>query len=156
MTIDFFWLGKHKAESGEYPIKPAVIDGKIIPDYFVCENGNIWSSKHYDSNCWLLQLSPSTTKTGYKRVNIRINRKAFSKLVHRIVCETWNEFPIPSGVTVSEWNKTPNSVKSLLRTQFLVNHINHKKDDHRPCNLEWVTAKENACKSVEHRALNRR
>ena len=134
--------------------KPAVVDGNIVPDYFVCENGDIWSSKR--NYGYLHKLS--TTVAGnspYPKVCISINGKCRTMLAHRVVCETWHKFPIPRGVTKSEWKQTPDSVKVLLRGGFQVNHIDHHHENHHPSNLEWVTVKENAKKYGEQRVLNR-
>ena len=32
---------------------------------------------------------------------------------------------------------------------LIINHKNHKKEDYRPINLEWITSSENSQKSVE-------
>jgi len=134
--------------------KPAVVDGEIVEDYFVCRNGDIWSRKR---GYYLRKLSTSVTfDNPYPKLGIRINGKPYTKYAHKIVCETYHEFPIPQGVTVSEWNQTPDSVKVLLRNGFQVNHINRDHKNHHPSNLEWVSVKENSEKYNQQRVLNRR
>jgi hypothetical protein len=140
-------------------MKPVIVDGQVIPDYFVCRNGDIWSTKRGD---YLRKLSvkvsgdPSKSLCPYPKVAISINGKSHKKLAHRVVCETLHKFPVPFGVTKSEWKQTPDSVKALLRGGYQVNHIDHDVKNYHPSNLEWVTVKQNAQKREEHRVLNRR
>jgi hypothetical protein len=158
MTIVFEHLTAYLARSGKFPIKPAVVDGEIIPDYFICENGNIWSCKR---GYYLRKLATSVAGTSpYPKIGIVINGKRRTIQAHRIVCETYHQFPIPRGVTKSEWERTPNSVKVLIRNGYQVNHINCKEEkyhrNHHPSNLEWVSVKENSEKYNQQRVLNRR
>ena len=65
------------------------------------------------------------------------NRRKLGK--HTLVAHTLFETPIPGGVTEEEWDQTPDSVKKACIDIFIVNHKNHNKMDHRPCNLELIT-----------------
>lgn len=134
-------------------MKPAIVDGQVIPDYFVCRNGDIWSTKRGD---YLRKLiAKPAGNSPYPKLTLIINYKKHTKSIHRIVCETWHKFPVPYRVTKSEWNQTPASVKVLLLLGYQVNHIDHDVENHHPSNLEWVTVKQNAKKREEHRILNR-
>ena len=131
-------------------LKPAVADGKIIEGYFVCPDGNIWSAK---GKFWK-KLSPSSCPP-YPKVSLSVNRgKMKSFYAHRIVCESIHSFPIPDGVTNSEWKNTPDKIKKILSTLFQVNHIDHDHFNHHPSNLEWVTVKQNANKYQQHRTAS--
>jgi len=135
-------------------MKPVIVDGQVIPDYFVCRNGDIWSTKRGD---YLRKLVVKASgNCPYPKVALNINGKSHTKMAHRVVCETWHKFPVPIGVTKSEWKQTPDSVKALLRGGYQVNHIDHVVENYHPSNLEWVTVKQNAQKREEHRVLNRR
>lgn len=130
-------------------LKPAVVDGKVVEDYFICSEGNIWSKKQ---SGFLKKMSPAFGgSTKYPKTVITIDGKQKSVRLHRVVCETFHQFPIPDGISKSEWSKTPASVKMLLRSLYQVNHIDHDHGNHHPSNLEWVTVKQNAKKYQEHR-----
>lgn len=96
---------------------------EIIPtftNYKVDENGNVWSdiSKKF--------LKPGTDRDGYKYVVLTLNKKPFTKKVHRLVAETF----------------LPNFCQSLE-----VDHINDIRDDNRLCNLQVVSHKTNMIKT---------
>lgn len=65
-----------------------------------------------------IKNSKSKNNAGYRLVNTRYG----TKLVHRLVAETWI--------------KKPNG-------KYEVNHIDHNKDNNSYENLEWVTRSEN-------------
>lgn len=121
---------------------PAVVNGIKQPNYYVDDSGNFWSSKKGDGKARM--LSPGLNSNGYLTVNLSYNGKAKSYQLHRIVAETLIPFPKPEGIPKEDWKNTPNSVKSLLVRQYLVNHIDHDKENYHPSNLEWVTSKGNA------------
>lgn len=87
---------------------------KIIPgyrDYFVTEDGRVWSNKAY-------RFLKHGVSSGYPFVNLHRNGKAKSVKVHRLVAEAF----------------CPNAGRLLD-----VNHINGDKHDNRSANLEWVS-----------------
>ena len=67
-------------------------------------------------------LKPAVCKNGYHKVQLMIDGKPVTKLIHRIV---WESFygPIPKGMQI--------------------NHINEIKTDNRLCNIELCTPKYN-------------
>jgi len=127
-------------------LKPVIVDGNLIKGYFVCSNGNIWSTMGVD-----LRMMSSVGKP-YPKVHLSLgNGKSKTYPTHRLVCEAFHEFPTPEGVSQSEWDVTPNSVKKILNSMYHVNHIDHDHWNHHPSNLEWVTFKQNAKRYQEHR-----
>jgi len=68
-------------------------------------------------------LKQQCTTQGYKQVSFKINGKRKTKLVHRLVLETFLRIP---------------------QYKYLeVNHINGNKNDNSLNNLEWMTREEN-------------
>jgi hypothetical protein len=130
-------------------VQSAVVDGKFLKDYYVDGTGNIWSNKY---NKWRKLKPTKAGNTPYPRVSFYINGKIKACMIHRVVCETFHEFPIPEGVTEKEWSRTPASVKKLLRASFQVNHIDHQHDNYHPDNLEWVSVRQNSAKYQEYRS----
>ena len=93
--------------------------------YFVSNFGRMKSGKKVDKKGRTRKeriLILTTTEDGYKRTNLIKNGKCVHRAVHRIVYETFIA-PIPSG--------------------HEINHLNGKRDDNRPENLEAVTHAEN-------------
>lgn len=88
---------------------------KDFENYFVDEEGNVYSKK--------VKLKPKKNKDGYLVVSVRKNKKAFSRLIHRLVAQTF----------INNQENKP-----------MVNHINGIKTDNSVSNLEWCTASENS------------
>lgn len=129
-------------------LKPAIVDGSVVKDYFVCPEGNVWSCKRVN---WR-KLSPTVSgKSAYPKVKLSILGKMKTLYSHRVACESFHKFPTPEGVTKAEWKITPDKVKRLLGSLYQVNHIDHDHANFHPSNLEWVTVKQNSGKYQEHR-----
>jgi hypothetical protein len=118
---------------------PMVMDGRVLPDYYIDQNGEPWSNKRGS----LEPLLPNYNKK-YPTIAPCINGKTVTKSLHRIVCESVHPFSTPNGITKKDWDATPDSVKALMRQSFQVNHIDHDPWNYHPDNLEWTSAKENA------------
>ena len=91
-------------------------------NYCVTKNGDVYSKKHK------IYLKQSTLDTGYKQVSLCRDNKVYSKLVHRLVLESY----------IPNYENKPQD-----------NHINGIKNDNRLENLEWNTRSENQKHSIK-------
>lgn len=91
---------------------------KNYEGYYITNESKVYSSK-YNS---LKELKIRKDKYGYLKLELCTKSKAKTKLVHRLVAESFIDNPE---------NKPE------------VNHLNGVKDDNRLHNLEWSTSKEN-------------
>ena len=132
-------------------MKAMIVDGKVAPDYWVDKNGVSWSTK---SGVFKKLKFSVHKKLVYPRTSIMINGKSKNIYAHRVVCETLHSFPIPEGISLKDWQRTPVVVRNLLKRQFQVNHIDHDHENYHPSNLEWVTTKANSHKYQKHRKKN--
>jgi DNA-binding NarL/FixJ family response regulator len=89
--------------------------------YSDSDAGHIWS---HVKNIW---LSESMGAQGYTSVCLKSNGRQTTSQVHRLIAAAWLG-PRPPGLDV--------------------NHINAIKHDNRPCNLEYMTRKENVAHAM--------
>jgi len=94
----------------------------IFKNFLVSSDGVVFGAKGG-------ALKPRKDKYGYYNVSISYNGKRKTKLVHRLVCETFH--------------KNPNQYAT-------VNHKDGNKTNNHIDNLEWCTVKQN----VQHAVLN--
>ena len=106
----------------------------IYRGYLLSEDGRVFSAKkmkrkdigtgflYYLDYDDVNELNQSKDKNGYKKINVYVNGKQFSKNVHRMVAETYLENP----------HNLPH-----------VNHIDENKENNNIENLEWSTAQKN-------------
>jgi hypothetical protein len=124
---------------------PAMHNGIQLEGYWVHpKDGTIWSTKQNK-----LKLINGSNHNGYRRNKFVMKDGNFNILLHRIVACTLIPFA-PSGVTKKDWSITPQSIKDLIMSQWLINHIDHNRANYHPSNLEWATHTENANASVKH------
>ena len=121
-------------------LTPAICGGKIFDDYYVDKDGEIWSTK---KNKVIILAWFFNKGKQYPRVSLCYKDKVYKLLVHRIVCETFHEVPLPEGVTLEEWKRTPKSIKTHFYHYWEVHHKDHNKCNFHPNNLEWVSCKQN-------------
>lgn len=121
-------------------LTPAVYGGKVLLDYFVDKDGEIWSSKR-NKLCILKGYVNEDNR--YPRVTLCIDGVYLKVLIHRVVCETFFKKPLPAGVTEKQWKKTLKVIRDHFDHYWEVNHIDHNTKNYHPSNLEWVSCKEN-------------
>ncbi len=92
-------------------------------------------------------------KSPYPKVKAAVRvGKSLTIHLHQIVAQTFLEYPIPDGVTDSEWKRTPKAVKKHFESNYWeANHIDHDHMNYHPDNLEWVSRGVNVDKYHEHR-----
>mgnify|MGYP003343085329 CR=1 FL=1 len=90
-------------------LTPVFYGGKIFEGYYVDKDGQIWSSKYKKLRImkWFFNKEKQ-----YPRITLYLNRERYVPLVHRVVCETFHDVPLPEGVTIEEWKRTPKKAKS--------------------------------------------
>lgn len=107
---------------------------KDFPDYYVTDNGDVYSRQIYHNpNGRIRKLKQWTNKFGYKMVDLVKDGKKTHKTVHRLVAQAF----IPN-----------------LGNKPQVNHKNGIRTDNRVENLEFCTCSENILHSfrVLHRS----
>ncbi len=102
-------------------MKKQILD---FPDYYVHSDGYVISRKHRN----VRRLIGGLTDRGYPQVTLRHNGRQVTRLVHRLVAESF--CPKPEGADQ-------------------INHKDGNKQNNQASNLDWVSAKQNMRHSVE-------
>jgi len=89
------------------------------PGYFVGTDLNIYSERRGS----IKMLKQSLDNNGYYYIKLKKDKIEYHNLIHRLIAQTF----IPN----------PNNLPCI-------DHINQYKHDNRPCNLRWVTHKDNS------------
>ena len=130
-------------------------NNEVFQDYVVSSDGNIYDTSYSPMRKVAINYPCKMRNSScYARANLRHkDGKRKTILVHIAVCDTWNRdsMPVPEGVPIGVWKRTHESVKSVVRFIYQINHIDHDQHNHHPKNLEYTTAKENQNKYQEHR-----
>ena len=131
--------------------KKIVVAGVELDDYFI-EYKNKQVSIYSTKTVGIRKMSiPSYGKAKYPKIKFRHDGVTINVDTHRVIAENLVTFPRPQNITEKDWNKTPETVKSVLKSVYFVNHIDHDKYNCHPSNLEWVTPKQNVHAFHKHK-----
>lgn len=131
--------------------KELTIKGITIPDYFVAEDGNIWSTKRGLPTMKKPTITATNSGTnGYAKSGLKYFGDTINIFFHRVAAEAWVPFTKPKEIPKKDWDATPESVKRHMQNLYFVNHIDHDRSNFHPSNLEWVTSEENAKAYQKH------
>ena len=132
---------------GHRIVRPCIIQGKVVPDYYIDLDGDLWSTK----NKFPEYRSPNYNKR-YPMVGLRVNGEPVSIEIHNLVCQTWYNKPYkPNCISDADWEVTPEPVRRLCDQLYEAHHIDHDTHNHNPGNMEWLTKKENRLAWIAHR-----
>lgn len=106
---------------------------KNFPDYKINKEGEVITT-HYLHHNIIKKLKPRKSKNGYYSVYLYKDGKGYSKLIHRLVAETF----IPNPKKLSQ-----------------VNHINGDKTNNNINNLEWISPANNIRHAIKNNLINR-
>tara|TARA_B100001059_G_scaffold233802_1_gene274719 strand:- start:195 stop:710 length:516 start_codon:yes stop_codon:yes gene_type:complete len=156
-------------------IKELVLNGNVIPGYYIRNDGQLFSTRAYmkgvnrftshDKNlvCYGSELREVKgtryqkythycigKKFTYRENDGGLDRKGFKVLAHRAVMETFSPFEdnLPDDL-IDEWPKLSKIVKKYIKNGMTVDHINPnlKEGFNSLFNLQWMTLSENSSKS---------
>lgn len=157
--------------------KPMILDGVLINDYLVSDAGDVYKIDKKKGTKGiktmvkarnLCSLNPNRHKNDYLYVTVSFSTdlfkykycqrgcgKNFSKRtlrIHQVIMQTFKPFDefLPKEINKKDYAKTPESMKMLIKQAFVVNHIDHNKNNNSISNLEWVTNKTNHSKALKH------
>ena len=156
------------------PFYQAIYRGKPLEGYYFVLNSDstlnlasfrqgynyIWDNTDYPQwigeRCLRFRFLKNRVsgKSKYPKVNLIVDERGNSLTIHlhQIVAQTFHDYPIPDGVTESQWKRTPKSVKKHFDSQYWeANHIDHDHLNFHPDNLEWVSRGVNVDKYHAHR-----
>lgn len=127
--------------------KQVIRFGKKIPQYYVSENGEVYSTKTNR----ILKATKAGNKNNYNNQYDVVSLQGTTTHVHRIVMETWRPIDEYPPVEVADtWNqvitqdmvgqpRVPAEFKEWVRRTAWVDHVEGNKDDNRAQSLAWVT-----------------
>lgn len=113
-----------------------LVELKDFPNYFVSDEGNIYSRKYHpirNRNCNLLKINQQIRKDGYSIIQLRKDNRTIAQYVHRLIAEAF----------------IPNPAKKPC-----INHIDGNRHNNSVSNLEWCSYSENSLHS--YRKLGRK
>ena len=139
--------------------KPVISNGIIIEGYFVNGYGEFISTKSGTNKTLKVSYCDRNSTNPYPKIRFYHKGNSITRLVHRLVCETWNEIPMPEELKDINWENIPHKERTILLNylhhcdRYQVNHIDHDIYNFRADNLEWVSAKENQRKYQKSRQI---
>jgi hypothetical protein len=133
--------------------KQIVFAGKVMEGYFIeyIKSKGTLRVLSYKNDSVKVISTPKSGRSEYPALRFSHDGVQITARVHRVVAENLIPFPRPKNITKKDWENTPEMVKSLIKSLYFVNHIDHDKYNWHPSNLEWVTSKQNARAYQRHK-----
>ena len=107
-----------------------------FPDYFIDENGEVWSNKF---NKWR-KLKPGLTKKGYLQVVLCKDGKEYTKKMHRLIAETFipnpknlphvrhlDDNPLNNSIQNLAWGTNQDNVDDRVKNEGYLNQPKGEK-----------------------------
>jgi hypothetical protein len=133
--------------------KQIVFAGKVMEGYFIeyiKSKGAVRILSYKNDSVKVLSIAKSGGSK-YPKLTFSYGPVKTTTDVHRVVAENLIPFPRPKNITKKDWQETPETVKSHIKSLYFVNHIDHDKYNCHPSNLEWVTSKQNSHAYQRHK-----
>jgi hypothetical protein len=130
--------------------KSIIINDEIIPNYYVSNFGRIrkWDTKK--SKWFYPKLHNRIQKVSgfgaFQSVTINYKTKKPScktQRVHRLVAQAFMPLNDHPPIPKVDWDKTPDSVKEMIKQCIIIDHIDDNPHNNYLNNLRWCTPHEN-------------
>lgn len=138
---------KHKVGMGKLGFRTIIDDSRMFELSLVMKRVK---GKDYVSAQVGLTI-PDNVLTEYDYARRRENnQRMLKKYVHQLVMSAFRPIDDYPPIPKDEWDKCPESAKKWIKETVIINHIDHNPLNNHVDNLEYVTARENSRKAVQH------